>query len=587
MRSSQSESRESCMTVSPETTSPPNPSRSSKRDWLLAFAVSLATALAIISPYFWKGNASGHDFSFHAASWMDAAAQWRDGIWYPRWTDGANFGFGEPRFIFYPPLSWMFGAALSFVVPWLYVPAVFIVLTQTMAGLSSFALARRLFPQRAALFCAVCYAANPYVLLIVYMRSDFAEQLALAFFPVLTLAALEATGAVQSRFDTPRRPIVFLGIVFAAVWLTNAPAGVIASYGLTVFFLWRAISAKSWRPLLYGSAGLALGFGLIGFYLLPAAYEQRWVNISQALASGLQPAQNFLYAVIADEEHNVFNRVASNAAVLMMVLTGIFACAAFPRDKKSRFEPITRAVWSTMLALTIAAAFMMLRVSSLFWTVLPKLRFVQFPWRWMSLLAIPLTCFVAATIARKTVRRYWAALLAAALVAVLGCTAAWMVGRTWWDSEDMPVLREAIDKDEGFEGVDEYDPKGDDHADLPEKSARIRLLNAAQNPRVAQQVRIHVERWSAERKEARITAREPVRVALRVLNYPAWRVEVNDAAVIPERTDENNQMVVPLAAGSSHVVVRFTRTPDRTVGAAVTLASMLIAVLLFFRRART
>jgi len=76
-------------------------------------------------------------------------------------------------------------------------------------------------------------------------------------------------------------------------------------------------------------------------------------------------------------------------------------------------------------------------------------------------------------------------------------------------------------------------------------------------------------------------------VALRNLNYPAWRVEVNDAVVIPERTEENDQMLVPLAAGSSQVVVRFTRTPDRTVGAAVTLASMLVAVLLFFRRERT
>ena len=228
----------------------------------------------------------------------------------------------------------------------------------------------------------------------------------------------------------------------------------------------------------------------------------------------------------------------------------------------------------------------MVRVSAIFWTVLPKLRFVQFPWRWMSLLAIPLACFIAATIARKTMRRYWAATLAAALVAFLGCTAAWMVSRTWWDTEDIPVLREAIDKDEGFEGVDEYDPKGDDHASLPEKSPRTRVLDPTEKTGAAQQARIHVERWSAERKEISVAAREPVRVALRILNYPAWRVEVNDAVVIPERTEENDQMVVPLATGPSHVVVRFTRTPDRSAGASVTLAAMLIAILLFFRRER-
>src|SRR6202790_4445772 len=185
------------MTVSSEEANASNLSTNTKRVWLFALLVSLATVLAIISPFFWMGNASGQDFSFHVASWMDTAAQWRDGILLPRWTDGANHGFGEPRFIFYPPISWMLGAALGLVVPWIFVPAVFIVLTQTLAGLCAFALGRRLFPTRGALVCAVCYSANPYGLLIVYMRSDFAEQLAWAFFPLLFLAATEVAGLLD------------------------------------------------------------------------------------------------------------------------------------------------------------------------------------------------------------------------------------------------------------------------------------------------------------------------------------------------------------------------------------------------------
>jgi hypothetical protein len=554
----------------------------SRRAWLLAFLLSLATALAIISPFAWKGNASGHDFSFHAASWVDAAAQWRSGIVLPRWADGANHGFGEPRFIFYPPVSWMFGAALGLVLPWIYVPAVFIVLTQTLAGLFAFALGRRLFSQRGALLCAFCYVANPYALLIVYMRSDFAEQLALVFFPLIMLAAFELLGFLPAAPRTMSRSMGLLALVFAAVWLTNAPAGVVASYTLAALFAYTAITVRSWRPLLSGGAALALGLGLAGFYLVPASYEQRWVNISQALASGLQPAQNFLYAVIEDQEHNAFNRIASSAALLMILMTGLAAATSGTRRGQSEPAAWSKPVWKALLIVAAVAAFPMLRISNVFWVVLPKLRFVQFPWRWMSILAIPFTCFIAAAIAQPRVRGRRMAVTLAVLVAILAGTATFMCYKTWWDSEDIPVLLEAVQNDEGFEGVDEYDPAGDEHASLPEKFPKAKILPSVDDSEAApHDATIQVQPWSAEKKELRVTAREPVRLELRLLNYPAWRVEVNDAAVEPQAaTGETNPVIVPLAAGSSHVVVRLVRTGDRTAGAVLSCVSATLWLFL-------
>jgi hypothetical protein len=547
------------------------------RGWLLALGVSLGTALLVVSPFFWLGNASGHDFGFHASSWLDVAGQWREGIVYPRWTEWANHGFGEPRFIFYPPLSWMLGAALGFVAPWNAVPIVFIALVQTLAGFCFYGLARRFLAGGAALAGAACYAANPYALLIAYMRSDFAEQLACALMPMALLAALQLCGLVENRRSSLPRRIALFAVMFAAVWLSNAPAGVMASYALALLFAWAAFAEKSWRPLWRGAAGLALGFGLTSFYLLPAAYEQRWVSIAQVLSSGLLPSQNFLYTPIDDPEHNLFNWIASSVAILMVVMTGIAGLAAHRATSNEDSRGERKRLWNALLLLSATATILMIRPSAFLWEHLPKLRFVQFPWRWMGTLAMPYAYFLGVAMARRRSGWIWGA----AIFAIVGGTATFLVQTAWWDTENIPVLREAIANDQGFEGTDEYDPVSDDRYNLPEKAPRVQILPAEESEGSTPKAEVRIVRWTAEQRELRVRSDEPVRVALRLLNYPAWRVEINGKAVTPERAETSTQMILLLPSGTQRITARFVRTPDRSLGIAISLLGGLTLLALF------
>ena len=547
------------------------------REWLMALGVSLGTALLVIAPFFWLGNASGHDFGFHAASWLDAARQWKEGIFYPRWTEMANHGFGEPRFIFYPPFSWILGAAIGLVAPWNAAPMLFIAVVQTTAGICAFALVRRLATGKAALFGAAGYAANPYALLIIYMRSDFAELLACALMPVVLLAALKNCGLAGDRKRLQTRAIAFFAMAFAAVWLSNAPAGVMASYTAALIFAWATLTEKSFWPLWRGAAGIAVGFGLTGFYLLPAAFEQRWVNIAQALASGLQPADNFLFTMSNDPEHNLFNWIASGTAIVLIVMTGIASIAARRRLTDESPDDDGEKLWRVLLLVAAAATILMIRPTVFFWEHLPKLSFVQFPWRWMAILAVPYACFLAGAVTRRRTGWIWAVMA----LSVTGGTATFLVQHTWWDSEDIPTLREAIARDQGFEGVDEYDPLGDDHNNLSEKAPRVEILPAQESDGSTPNAQVRVVRWSAEERELRVTSDEPVRVALRLLDYPAWRVEVNGKTVTPQHAENTDQMILVLPAGTQRITVRFVRTADRSLGIAISVLGVLTLLALF------
>ena len=169
--------------------------------WAPLLAIA-AAAFAVEIPFFFLGTPSGHDVEFHLYSWLEVLAQWKHGIVYPQWAALAQFGYGEPRFVFYPPASWTLGAALSAIFPWTLASCIYIWIVLVAAGVAMFVLARRWlnpprldperFDRRDAIFVAVLYTVNPYHLVIVYWRSAFAELLASCLVPLLLLFVLKA-----------------------------------------------------------------------------------------------------------------------------------------------------------------------------------------------------------------------------------------------------------------------------------------------------------------------------------------------------------------------------------------------------------
>jgi len=297
--------------------------------------IIMATAFAVVLPWCFQGVPSGHDFEFHLNSWMEVLGQWKQGVFYPRWAAMANYGFGEPRFIFYPPASWTLGAALGAILPWRIVPGAYVWIVLTLSGCSMFLLARGWLGRRDAIFAAALYAANPYHLVIVYWRSAFAELLGATLLPLLVLWVL------RSKEDGPRI-VVPLGLIVAAAWLTNLPSAVMLNYSLVLLLIVAAVMRRSPRVLLYGAAAVALGVALAAFYLIPAIYEQKWVDIANVLIPGVRPQDNFLFTIVRDPRHDRFNLLVSMVAFAKLIaLAGsVFLSWRRRRDTQPLFRSL-------------------------------------------------------------------------------------------------------------------------------------------------------------------------------------------------------------------------------------------------------
>jgi hypothetical protein len=360
-----------------------------------------------------------------------------------------------------------------------------------------------------------------------------------------------------------------LALVLAAAWLTNAPAAVMIHYSLVLLLVFFAWQRRSPHLLYVGAAAVGLGALLSAFYLLPAIYEQRWINIAQAVSEGSRPADNFLFIHTADPDHDKFNHVISWVAVLEMVM--IFAAAWMTK----RWRETQHELWNALLGWAVACSVLLWPVSAVLWKVLPKMQFMQFPWRWLLCLSMIFSIFVT-----LGMRRWWWR-GAVCAISVLVIVMAWhRIQPPWWDNAgDLREMQDNMEDRTGYEGTDEYTPLGADVGAIDRSARNVAVVGPAR-------AAIRVSRWDAESKTFTAEMSAPDQLALRLFRYPAWQAEVN-GRVVETASTEAGQILVPVAAGTNRVQLTFVRTRDRRLGgwiSILTLTSIICGMLLPRRR---
>jgi hypothetical protein len=535
--------------------------------------IPLAALLAVL-PLLLHGPSCGHDFDFHLLNWLEATSQLRHLGW-PHWAYTPAYNAGEPRFLFYPPLSWLLGAALTQVLPFPLVPIAFTFIALAAAGFALHSFAAPYTTPQAATLAAVLYLLNPYMLFTAYERTAYAELLAAAFIPLLLSAIL-----------APRPTARRIALPLALLWLTNAPAAVMSSYALALLAALRLLQGGDapggpTRPELARTSilGTGLGLALAAFYIVPAALERKWVQISMAVIPGMSPVDNFLFhhtaltpGISPDDAfaHDTVLHTASVIAVLLLTLTAIALFAAFfaphPKAPFSCRSAAKRRNLLLLSALAAAIAFLLTPLSLPVWNHTPQLAFLQFPWRLLALL-VPILAFATALAFRHLRRPLTLVLAATALCAAL-IPAAWRTFDQACDPPDTPTARAALfHSPQGTEPTDEYTPVDADPDALHPEDPPYWLLppsapidtpappGAPPGP-----VPNHLT----------LTLPSPETLILNRRQFPLWRIELNHRLIQPDNPGRTDGLIaLALPAGRDTLELSLRETPDEIAGLAL------------------
>jgi hypothetical protein len=554
---------------------------------LLAPALILIAAFAAITPQLIRGNSCGHDFNFHVFSWLDIHQSWREGILYPRWAPSPDYGAGEPRYIFYPPLELMAGAALGAVLPWNLVPIALTFLILAGTGLAVRVLAREVMDDGPATLAGCAALFFGYAMFTAYERTDFAELTGAIWMPLLMLFILRDRDPLAPAWKRALDgSAALLTLPMAAAWLSDAPLGVMACYLLAGLALFLAITTKSWAPVIRAAIATALGLGLAAIYIIPAAWEQRWVAIDRATGDlGAMIQGSWLFARHSDPDLALHDVVLHQVSVIVVAMVAVTLAGVLVCWMRGRL-PGERRYWLPLAVIPAAVFFLQFPVSFPVWNLLPELHFLQFPWRWLVALEAPMGIFFAAAL--------WPANRRLRFAVIPVCVAIFAVATIWagqyWFQPCRPEDRVAalLGRFRGGTVLDDSDqfapPDSDDDLlalGLPDaclvsdpliplgKQASDGTVqwNASQGTcKATFSSTAPPGRAPAEHRLIRAHVNQPGYLILRLRTYPAWRVRVNGRALAGLPVRDDGLMVVPVPQGQVQVAVDWTVTPDVIAG---------------------
>jgi hypothetical protein len=524
----------------------------SRSNELVPLAIMAAAALMFVLPGILYGFPTGHDTFLHATAWFDTLTHWSEGDFFPAWASRFAFGWGLPVHVFYPPLSFAFGALCLLLVGPYFAPILFCWTVLTFAGYAAYRFCKLLrLDETSAIVAGVTYLLSPYFGLNLYERNAFPEVMAAAIFPVVLHAYI--------RMQRDRTSPLYLALALAVMLLTNIPATAITVAVLALLTIVDSICKRNFahlgRAVLAGSIALLLS----AFYLVPVIAQKNMIHLRLVATGGQDPVNNFeLLAGRSLFIHDFFSYLALISTILTLLLIAAIA---------TTWKSNSTSSYTSFAAVAAFSIFMMLPITRTIYAHLPGMKYINFPWRFLFVVSFLIALFVAQALHQGD-RRRWLV-----LATLCGFAISWyaMWPPTWLHNEDATWGKYSAARTAALPGVQEMMPitaRFSEEGDYG--PPQVVAIDSGAPCRTLQ-----LERWHSEHRIIHFDCGDTTLV-LKTFFYPGWKILANGRPA-PVAFNEQGAFLVQVQ-GAGTLDMQFIWTKDRKLGAMVSLLTLLICL---------
>ena len=556
---------------------------------VLLTMVFLASSWALFQPELFYV----HDF-LHAARIAEMARGLSDLHIPVRWSQNFGYGYGMPLFQFYAPLPYFFGALLylggfSIITA---VKALFLLATLGTV-LGSYALGKQLFNRAGGLVLAAVYTLAPYRAVNLFVRGAISEAWGMLWLPWILFAGVRF---VQQQ--TLVRWILLTSTIAALVLSHNLTAVLFLPLSAVFILVYQVLQVKKqsirWAQQLKIAAAVGGAYvfaaALSAFYAIPAFLEKGYTQVESVIVGGY-----FDYAVhfvgirqlfsdtfgYGGSSWGPYDEISFFVGWGTVLGVGISLLAAGISLLKSKKYSKNHLLLFSAFSLGGVALFMTHSRSLPVWELFSFLRFVQFPWRWLSVAGVFFALVSAGFVwFIRTKRIKSGVVIALMLVSLISALKMFKPSGYLADSSEYYFSDAARIRSEFSQVLPDYIP-----VDFTIESAvgvdQI-MLEAADIES------IEVVSNKTQYKEARLVVSQPTQVVFAIADYPGWQVQLNGIPVEKVTTKEG-ALALEVPAGSHVVSARFTSTLVRAVSdwvSALSLVAISLATIMHYRRSR-